>query len=76
MNERRQGNEEILSLLGRMDQKLDDIKEDVTRHDHLLNGNGQEGLITKFTKLQAQFKIVWVGLSGMACAIIYKYFGI
>lgn len=47
---------EMIEGLSRLEAKFDAVIEDITDHKHILNGNGQPGLIKDVDRLKVESK--------------------
>ena len=82
--------EECTQSMGRLHQRVDEIKESVTRIEEsskrlekfgedmhkVIFGNGQEGLITKITKLFERISLHTKIITGTVLAIIAGFIGL
>lgn len=68
--------DDVLRMLGRIEEKLDHHFDRLERHDHAIFGNGKEGLIVRtdrtarqLNELRKSRKVVWSAVVSVAGAI-------
>lgn len=68
----------IHERLAKIEGKIDSINDFICKHELIINGNGNDGIVTKVSKLvnaeqnkQWHFRSIWVLMLGLVSKVVY-----